>query len=170
MVNAPATALEGAQAAAETMPISDKKQSELNPVISALETDAEAADAAAHAAPVKMPRPSVHQAIPLKAAEKKTAVAVAPTQANPKQAGFLSADAEQKPTQKSSGDSFVEELKQKKIQIVDNRKQSGIVWIPYDKDKKAMIESIVSKYKLTASLEKRGAIATGNRPAWRVMI
>lgn len=179
MVNAPATALEGAQAAAETMPISDKKQSELKPVVSALETDAEAADAAAHAAPVKMPRPSVHQAIPLKAAEKKTAVAVAPTQANPrrspdaahpKQAGFLSADAEQKPTQKSSGDSFVEELKQKKIQIVDNRKQSGIVWIPYDKDKKAMIKSIVSKYKLTASLEKRGAIATGNRPAWRVMI
>lgn len=179
VVNAPSTALEGAQATAEMMPVSHEKQSELKPAISVPESDAEASNAAAHTAPKKMPEPPIHQAISLKAPEKKTTVTVTPTQANlrrssaaarPEQASFLSVDAEQKPTQKSKGDSFVEELERQKIQIVDNRKQSGIVWIPYDKDKKAMIESIVSKYKLTASLEKRGAIATGNRPAWRVMI
>lgn len=33
-----------------------------------------------------------------------------------------------------------------------------------------MIENIVKKCNLKSVLERRGAIATGNRPAWRVMI
>ena len=72
--------------------------------------------------------------------------------------------------QKSSGDSFIEEMKQQNVRVVDNRKQSGIVWVVYDKDKKAMIESIIHKHNFKALLEKRGALATENRPAWRVMI
>ena len=71
---------------------------------------------------------------------------------------------------KSNGDSFIENLERQNIQVIDNRKQSGIIWILYDRDKKALIESIISKHNFKASLEKRGAIATGNRPAWRVMV
>ena len=71
---------------------------------------------------------------------------------------------------KSNGDEFVEELKKHQIEFVDNRKQSNIVWVIYNKDNKAIIESIISKYDHKSTLESRGAIATGNRPAWRVML
>ena len=60
--------------------------------------------------------------------------------------------------------------KEHHIEYVDNRKQSNIIWVIYDKDNKVFVESTISKLKLKASLERRGAIATGNRPAWRVMI
>lgn len=75
-----------------------------------------------------------------------------------------------KTMKKSNGDEFVEELKKHQIEFVDNRKQSNIVWVIYNKDNKAIIESIISKYDHKSTLESRGAIATGNRPAWRVML
>ena len=73
-------------------------------------------------------------------------------------------------TKRLNGDSFVDELKEHHIEYVDNRKQSNIIWVIYDKDNKVFVESTISKLKLKASFERRGAIATGNRPAWRVMI
>ena len=48
--------------------------------------------------------------------------------------------------------------------------QSNIVWVIYNKDSKELIERTISKYSFRSKLENRGAIATGNRPAWRVMI
>ena len=74
------------------------------------------------------------------------------------------------PAKRSRGDEFIEELKEHQIEFIDNRKQSNIVWVIYNKDCKDLIESSISKYSLKATLERRGAIATGNRPAWRVMI
>ena len=76
----------------------------------------------------------------------------------------------EKNTKRSRGDEFLEELKEHQIEFIDNRKQSNIVWVIYNKDSKDLIESTISKYSLKATLERRGAIATGNRPAWRVMI
>lgn len=74
------------------------------------------------------------------------------------------------PAKRSRGDEFIEELKEHQIEFIDNRKQSNIVWVIYNKDFKDLIESSIRKYSLKATLERRGAIATGNRPAWRVMI
>lgn len=74
------------------------------------------------------------------------------------------------PTKRLNGDAFVDKLKEHHIEFVDNRKQSNIIWVIYDEDNKVFVESTISKLKLKASLERRGAIATGNRPAWRVMI
>lgn len=75
-----------------------------------------------------------------------------------------------KSTKSSNGDKFVGELKEHQIEFIDNRKQSNIIWVIYSKDRKEMIENIVKKCNLKSVLERRGAIATGNRPAWRVMI
>ncbi len=74
------------------------------------------------------------------------------------------------PAKRPNGDVFVDELKEHHVEFVDNRKQSNIIWVIYDTNNKVFVESIMSKLKLKASFERRGAIATGNRPAWRVMI
>lgn len=111
--------------------------------------------------------------------EKKIAAPAAPTNKPsskgtnpiPSQQSFPGMPtAEKKSVKKSNSDAFVEELKAHHLEFVDNRKQSNIVWVIYDKDNKTFIESTVSKFKLKAPLERRGAIATSNRPAWRVMI
>lgn len=68
------------------------------------------------------------------------------------------------------GDGFVRELVDFGAEFVDNRKQSNIVWVIYDKEKREKIEKVISKYNYKFTLEKRGAIATNNYPAWRVMI
>lgn len=75
-----------------------------------------------------------------------------------------------KNNQKSKSNVFIEELIQHDVKIVDNREKSGIVWIIYDNGKKVFIEETIKKYNLTAYLERRGAVATNNCPAWRVMI
>lgn len=68
------------------------------------------------------------------------------------------------------GDGFVRELVDFGAEFVDNRKQSNIVWVIYDREKREKIEKVISKYNYKFTLEKRGAIATNNHPAWRVMI
>lgn len=83
---------------------------------------------------------------------------------------FYTKSVDKAPTKRLNGDSFVDELKEHHIEYVDNRKQANIIWVIYDKDNKVFVESTISKLKLKASFERRGAIATGNRPAWRVMI
>lgn len=73
-------------------------------------------------------------------------------------------------SKKMKGDEFIKDIQNLQIELIDNRAQSGIVWVLYCKEKKELIENVISKYKYKVMLEKRGAIATGNRPAWRVMI
>lgn len=64
---------------------------------------------------------------------------------------------------------FIDELDTYKLEYIDNRSQSNIVWILYNKEKRELAEEIIERYKYKATFEKRGAIATNNRPAWRVM-
>ena len=71
-----------------------------------------------------------------------------------------------KPTE---GDNFIDELKNEGIVFVDNREQSGIVWVLYSADVKATVETLSNKHQCKLGLEKRGSIATNNRPAWRVV-
>ncbi len=52
---------------------------------------------------------------------------------------------------------------------IDNRASSSIIWVIYKSEKKELFEQIVSKYSAKYWLEKRGAMATGSRAAWRIM-
>jgi len=143
--NEPSTALKDVRVAVETKPISNKDETKLKPITS---------------------KPTQEKPVtPTKKTPREDTTV--PSTKQPR--GVKPTDVK-RPNQKSSGDSFVEDLGQQKIQFVDNRKQSGIVWVIYDKDKKEFVENIISKYNFKTLLEKRGAIATGYRPAWRVMI
>ena len=83
---------------------------------------------------------------------------------------FETAKENKKILKKTDGSSFVNELKTHEIEFIDNREQSNIIWIIFDENKQEFIESVIIKYNYRATLEKRGAIATENKPAWRVMI
>ena len=69
----------------------------------------------------------------------------------------------------TNGDNFIAEIKNKGITFIDNREQSGIVWVLYSIDVKEDFEKIVKKHQCKFGLEKRGSIATNNRPAWRII-
>ena len=64
---------------------------------------------------------------------------------------------------------LIRELTANGFTCIDNRNTSGIVWILYDEDKKISFETIVARYNMQGKLEKRGAVATKNAPAWRIM-
>ena len=66
--------------------------------------------------------------------------------------------------------SFIRDLKSAGFKIVDNRLTSSIVWVFYDSEKTKLFEQIAAIHKVRYILEKRGAVATQNTPAWRVMI
>lgn len=67
------------------------------------------------------------------------------------------------------GDSFIAELKNDGIAFIDNREHSGIIWVLYSADVKETVEALSKKHQCKFGLEKRGSIATNNRPAWRVI-
>ena len=69
----------------------------------------------------------------------------------------------------SKGLALIEMLNSAQIYYIDNRGQSGIIWVPLVDDGKERIEGIISGCGLKYSFEKRGAKATDNKPAWRVM-
>lgn len=52
---------------------------------------------------------------------------------------------------------------------IDNRASSHIIWVLYQADKAARFEQIAAKYHAQYKLEKRGAMATNGRAAWRIM-
>ena len=52
---------------------------------------------------------------------------------------------------------------------IDNRGTSSILWVLYVAEKKTEFESIISGFNVQCKLEKRGALATNNRAAWRIM-
>lgn len=175
--NEPSTALNGAQTTLEAVFASNKEQSEIKSAISTPEAEVEASKTVLILE--KTSQPLISQPTPLKAVDNEHAVIIESAQTaqkknsadfSEKQEKMEAPIRESNSAPKSNVDSFIEKLEQQNIQVIDNRKQSGIIWTIYDRDKKALIESIISKHNFKSSLEKRGAIATGNRPAWRVMI
>lgn len=69
----------------------------------------------------------------------------------------------------SKGLTLIETLKVVNIDFIDNRVQSGIIWVPLSDEKKGEIEAIINGCGLRCIFEKRGAKATNNKPTWRVM-
>ena len=65
--------------------------------------------------------------------------------------------------------SLMEELKSSGFSVIDNRMTSSIIWVIYNAGKASEFERIASKYNAQYSFERRGALATKNAPAWRVM-
>lgn len=65
---------------------------------------------------------------------------------------------------------FLGELEAAGIDYIDNRAQSGIVWIPLANVSREKVEDIITAFDVRASFERRGAIATGNRAAWGIML
>ena len=74
-------------------------------------------------------------------------------------------------TQKPVGGrlSLVDTLKQAGFKCLDNRATSSILWVLYEPAKKDLFESTIAGYNVQCKLEKRGALATNNVPAWRIM-
>lgn len=68
-----------------------------------------------------------------------------------------------------AGDLY-DELVLNGFSCIDNRMSSGIIWALYDKEMGWKLEKIAAKYHARYKFEKRGAIATEFRPAWRIMI
>lgn len=59
-------------------------------------------------------------------------------------------------------------LKEEKLEYIDNRELSGIIWIVYKPEKEKVIERFLQEKDYKYSLDKRGTITTNNRAAWRV--
>ena len=66
-------------------------------------------------------------------------------------------------------DYFIKELVLNKIEFIDNRNKSGIIWVIYNANIIEKINVLVNKYNLKCLLERRGSIVTDNRAAWRIM-
>lgn len=69
----------------------------------------------------------------------------------------------------SKGSSLIDSFQAVGISYIDNREQSGIIWVPLVNAEKIQIEKIISECGLRFSFEGRGSKATGNKPAWRIM-
>ncbi len=65
--------------------------------------------------------------------------------------------------------SLVDALTNAGFRCIDNRSASAILWVLFDPAKKDVFERIVTGYSVQCKLEKRGALATNNAPAWRIM-
>ena len=72
-------------------------------------------------------------------------------------------------TGSKSPSELIRELAAKGFTCIDNRSTSGIVWVLYSSEKKTSFETMVAGYNVQYKLEKRGAMATKNAPAWRIM-
>lgn len=65
---------------------------------------------------------------------------------------------------------FINSLKAAGIGHIDNRAQSGIIWVPLVDVDKEQIEKIIGECGLRYRFERRGSKATNNQPAWRIMV
>ena len=68
-----------------------------------------------------------------------------------------------------SKDDLYGELVRLGFTCIDNRSSSAIIWVLYQADMKEKFEEIATKYHAQYKLEKRGAMATGGKAAWRIM-
>ncbi len=82
--------------------------------------------------------------------------------------GQAAAVKEQNEPQKKSI-TLIEALRTGGFRCIDNRTTSSILWVLYDPAKKNEFDKIISGYNVQCKLEKRGALATNNAPAWRIM-
>lgn len=64
---------------------------------------------------------------------------------------------------------LIEALRTGGFRCIDNRTTSSILWVLYEPAKKNEFDKIISGYNVQCKLEKRGALATNNAPAWRIM-
>ena len=69
-----------------------------------------------------------------------------------------------------SPDNLIRELAAKGFKCLDNRSTSGIVWVLYRADMEATFKTIAAAYNVQYRFERRGALATKNEPAWRIML
>ena len=60
------------------------------------------------------------------------------------------------------------ELKNLNVEVIDNRKQSKILWVIRNPETEDRVVELLKRYGCKYTLDRRGAIATQNRPAWRV--
>ena len=66
-------------------------------------------------------------------------------------------------------DNLIKKLKDAGFSVIDNRDTSSIIWVIYVGGKKDSFARIMSQFNAQFTLERRGAVATKNIPAWRVM-
>lgn len=66
--------------------------------------------------------------------------------------------------------SLVDALQKAGFKCIDNRTASSILWVLYEPARKELFENTIAGYSVQCKLEKRGALATNNAPAWRIMI
>lgn len=65
--------------------------------------------------------------------------------------------------------SLLDALKNEGFKCIDNRTTSSILWVMYEPAKRDEFERIIAGFNVQCKLEKRGALATNNAPAWRIM-
>lgn len=70
--------------------------------------------------------------------------------------------------QLEKGDEVIAILDSDGIYYIDNRKTSGIIWIPYTEDALPALYLLDDLFDI--EFEERGAVTTQGYPAWRVMI
>ena len=66
--------------------------------------------------------------------------------------------------------SLVDKIKDLGLEVIDNTSNSNIVWVIYDENKANGLESLLVSSNIRYALEKRGAVATKGRKAYRIMI
>lgn len=66
--------------------------------------------------------------------------------------------------------SLVDKIKDLGFEVIDNTSNSNIVWVIYDENKANELESLLVSSNIRYALEKRGAVATKGRKAYRIMI
>ena len=70
----------------------------------------------------------------------------------------------------NQGEAMVKMLQHEQLEFLDRREKSGIIWIYYAPELKDKLEQYCRENAITLVLEKRGATATMNKPAWRAMV
>ena len=92
-----------------------------------------------------------------------------PKEAEPEKAD-IARKTEETGEREESEDSLIRALHKAGLRTMDNRAASSILWVLYAPEKKDAFEKIAAEYNVSGKLEKRGAIATNNVPAWRIMV
>ena len=92
-----------------------------------------------------------------------------PKEAEPEKAD-IARKTEETGEREESEDPLIRALHKAGLRTIDNRASSSILWVLYAPEKKDAFEKIAAEYNVSGKLEKRGAIATNNVPAWRIMV
>lgn len=68
------------------------------------------------------------------------------------------------------GESYIDSLSDSGFTIIDNSDSSLIIWVLYDSKSEERFVQIARRFNLEYKLERRGAMATNGRAAWRIMV